>query len=76
MSKYPQTDTPGKLLDALNDPTQFDGVAAYNLSKLLEIFVARELAALPIASNVVINTANPGLRHSSLRRDIPSFAEW
>ena len=44
----------------------------YQLSKLLEIFYIRELAARTKASgksNVIINCANPGLCHSELSRE-------
>lgn len=44
----------------------------YNVSKLLEVFYTRELAAHTKANNkadVIINFLNPGLCHSELARD-------
>ena len=44
----------------------------YPLSKLLQVFCVRELAARTKAtgrSNVIINCSNPGLCHSKLSRE-------
>lgn len=46
--------------------------ARYQLSKLLQIFCVRELAARSKASgksNVIIDCTNPGLCHSELSRE-------
>jgi len=44
----------------------------YPTSKLLNLFFARELASrLPEDSPLVINTINPGLCFSGLRRNLP-----
>lgn len=53
----------------------------YNVSKLLEILVVRELAPLISPENeqkqkVVLNCVNPGLCYSSLSRDAPSVLQW
>lgn len=47
-------------------------VCRYNVSKLLEVFFVRELAARTTANSkpdVIINYLNPGLCHSELGRD-------
>lgn len=62
-AKFAQKDVAGSLLDALNDPKQYaDGSERYNVSKLLNLFMAREIAKLPAAASgqVVVNTVNPG----------------
>ncbi|MCJ1377222.1 hypothetical protein MMC17_000314 [Xylographa soralifera] len=41
----------------------------YNVSKLLNVLWTRELASKIKAKDIVINTVNPGLCHSSLHRD-------
>ena len=50
----------------------------YPLSKLLEVFYTRELAARTKTggkSGVIINYVNPGLCHSRLSRDATFFLE-
>lgn len=42
----------------------------YNVSKLLDVFLAHQIAALPLASGVVVNVINPGLCVSELRREM------
>lgn len=45
---------------------------------VLNVFIAREIAALPVAKDtIVVNVINPGLCVSELRRDINgSFLGW
>lgn len=74
-SKFPQQDAP-TLLAALNDESQALMSDRYNLSKLLDIFITREIAKLPAAQKVVVNTLTPGLCVSELRRDMPWIAAW
>ena len=73
MAQFKCRTTSGPLLNALNDPHNFSGLENYNITKLLEMYLVRELAALPIASGVVVNAANPGLTTSGLRRDQPGW---
>ncbi|KAB2571055.1 Short chain dehydrogenase sol3 [Lasiodiplodia theobromae] len=68
---------PGSLFAALRDEQKSDMMDRYNVSKLLEVFVVRELAALTGNSNnnnnnpypVVISAPNPGFCTSELRRE-------
>jgi retinol dehydrogenase 12 len=61
------------ILDWLNDPSTPIQLR-YPVSKLLNLFFARELASrLPGDSPLVVNAVNPGFCVSSLRRNIPSF---
>lgn len=69
-SRFPQKDAP-TLLAALNDKDQAVFSDIYNTSKLLDIFMTREIAKLPAAHKVNVNTVNPGLCVSELRRDMP-----
>lgn len=61
-----------KPIQALNDQTTFERNDRYRTTKLLDIFMAREFAKLPIAKNVVVSAPNPGFCFSSLRREIDS----
>ena len=61
-----------KPIQALNDPTLFDGHGRYETTKLLDVFMAREFAKLPAAKNVVISAPTPGFCFSSLRREFES----
>ncbi|GAA5968607.1 hypothetical protein JCM11641_007693 [Rhodosporidiobolus odoratus] len=64
-------------LAALNDKELFNGFDRYGVSKVLNVLLARELAKLPqVQSKVVVNSVNPGLTKSSLRREMPWFFEW
>lgn len=77
MAKFEERKSP-RLLKALNDESATDMYDRYQVSKLLEVFYARELAARfqrTGKSNVIINYLNPGLCHSSLSRDGPFFLE-
>lgn len=48
----------------------------YNISKLLDVFLARKIAALPAAKNVQVTTANPGLCKSAFRDDMGPVGAW
>ncbi|PQE17929.1 hypothetical protein CJF32_00008399 [Rutstroemia sp. NJR-2017a WRK4] len=59
------------LMDALRDPNSSYQQERYNVSKLLEILVVRELASKMTASGkspVILNTLTPGFCHSELMR--------
>lgn len=71
-AKFPQQDAP-TLLAALNDKSQADFQDTYNMSKLLDIFMTREIAQLPLAQKVIVNTLTPGLCVSALRTDLPAI---
>lgn len=43
----------------------------YNVSKLLDLFLVREIAKLPLAKDVVVDVVNPGMCVSDLRDDLP-----
>lgn len=38
---------------------------------VLDVFMAREIAKLPVASKVTVASVNPGLCKSDLRKDMP-----
>ena len=71
LAAFKYRDTPGSLLDALNDPKNFS-IDHYNITKLLDVCLAREMAKFPTASGVIVNSVNPGLSTSELRRDLPA----
>lgn len=62
------------ILSKMDEKESFAAPERYNTSKLLNVLWARELASKVDASQVVINTVNPGLCWSSLHRDDPSTA--
>ncbi|KAI9851406.1 MAG: CDP-diacylglycerol--glycerol-3-phosphate 3-phosphatidyltransferase [Thelocarpon superellum] len=65
-------------LQVLGDKDKANMAERYPLSKLLEVFYVRELAARTKTSgkgNVIINCVNPGLCHSSLSREAPFMLE-
>ena len=66
----PPTDDQG-ILEWLNDQSK-PMVSRYPVSKLLNLFFARELASrLPEDSPLVINAVNPGFCISALQRNVP-----
>lgn len=67
-AKFPQQDAP-TILAALNDKSQAIPSDLYNMSKLLDVLVTREIAQLPSAQKINVNSLNPGLCVSELRRD-------
>ena len=71
-AKFNEAKTSGSILDNFKDEKQFDAMDRYSTSKLLDIFMAREIAALPAAANVTVNSVNPGLSRSQLRRSLPA----
>ena len=69
VAAFKYRNTKGSILDAVNDPKNFS-LDHYNIVKLLEVFLAREIASLPMASRIIVNAVNPGLSTSQLRRDM------
>lgn len=57
------------ILERMDEKDSFGNPDRYNASKLLNVLWTRELASKVNPKSVVINTANPGLCHSSLHRD-------
>jgi NAD(P)-dependent dehydrogenase (short-subunit alcohol dehydrogenase family) len=56
--------------DDLQGERSFNGLVAYNLSKLLNILFTAELARRLSGSGVTANCVNPGFVHSSLGREL------
>lgn len=78
---FPQKSAPdGKILSTVNDKAVAEKHwnEQYPVSKLLGVFCVRALAARYPSSNfpVTVNCVNPGLCHSELGRDIPTFPFW
>lgn len=73
LTSFPeQSAAHGEILKTLNDKDTANMSDRYNVSKLLEVFFTRELAARSSSKNdkdVVINFLNPGLCHSELGRN-------
>lgn len=71
MAKFKERDSPN-FLEGLKDKDTANMGERYPLSKLLEVFYVRELAARTKASgksDVIINCTNPGLCQSNLGRE-------
>ncbi|RMJ21457.1 KR domain-containing protein [Aspergillus sp. HF37] len=80
---FPQKSAPdGQLFAAINDKgppeRSWSGMAQYPLSKMLELFVVRAIGEKYPAARfpVTVNRVDPGLCHSELARDYPSWAFW
>lgn len=78
---FPQKSAPdGQIFARVNDKATAEQYwdEQYPLSKLLEIFAVRAIAERDDSStaSVTINTVNPGLCHSELGRDFPTFGFW
>lgn len=71
MAYFAERTVPGPTLTALNDPKHFGLADRYNVSKLISLFLAREIAPLPLAKDVVVNVVHAGLCESGLRDDLP-----
>ncbi|WRT66633.1 uncharacterized protein IL334_003592 [Kwoniella shivajii] len=70
---FPQKNATGSLIEALNDPTQFENMSErYNMSKVLSVFIAREISKLPSVTSgkVTVTSVNPGLCKSEFRADM------
>lgn len=77
----PQKSAPeGGIIAAINDKesAEKNWDEQYPLSKILGVFAVRALAERHPASSipVTINLINPGLCHSELGRDIPTWGFW
>ncbi|GAA5824825.1 hypothetical protein JCM11251_005359 [Rhodosporidiobolus azoricus] len=64
-------------LAALDDESIFKGMDRYNVSKLLDVMMARKFAKLPQvkAKGIIVNSVNPGLTKSGLRKEMGSIGE-
>ena len=74
LAKFAQQDETN-LLEALNDPQYYGNMEVYNTTKLLQVFMTREMAGLSRASNIIVNAVTPGLCKTHLRRDFPKFLD-
>lgn len=80
-TKFPQQHAPdGEIFATVNDKTEAEKnwMDQYPISKLLEVFAIRAIAEKRPASvfPVTVNCVNPGLCHSELARDYPTFGFW
>ncbi len=75
-ASYTRPSSSSLLLD-LDDPNSTNSglLNRYALTRLFDVFLVRQLAALPLGEGVVVNTANRGLCKSRLRRNAPSVIE-
>ena len=67
--------TAPNIIEELDDRSTFGNPDRYNVSKLLNVLWARELAAKVKPSEIIVNTVNPGLVQSSLHRENKNAAE-
>ena len=80
-TKFPQQWAPdGEIFATINDKeaAEKNFTDQYPISKLLEVFGVRAIAQAHPASvfPVTINCVNPGLCHSELGREFPTFGFW
>ncbi|KAJ7698929.1 hypothetical protein B0H17DRAFT_1006365 [Mycena rosella] len=69
LAKFAEKSAPN-MLKTLNTETGADMFDRYPTSKLFAFFIAREIAKLPRAKDVVVNIVSPGLCSSDLGRDL------
>jgi NAD(P)-dependent dehydrogenase (short-subunit alcohol dehydrogenase family) len=67
-SQFPERHAPS-VIEALDDEKSANMAERYSTSKLLEVFMIRELAARVAGTGVTMNMVNPGLCHSRLARN-------
>ena len=76
---FPEKNSP-EIFPALNNKETANMQERYPVSKLLEVFITRELASLHTASenrpHIIINYVTPGLCHSDLTREAPRSMTW
>jgi len=62
------------IFKALNDPAKFEGPSRYATSKLMEVFLARELAERVNSATpeIGICTVHPGMCHSDIAKEMTS----
>ena len=80
-TQFPQKSAPdGEIFAEINNKEMTPKVWSeqYPVSKLLEVFGVRTIAELHPASKfpVTVNCVNPGLCHSELARDSPTWTFW
>lgn len=80
-TQFDQKSAPdGEIFATLNDKTMWEKKWGdqYPVSKLLEVFGVRSIAEKRPASAfpVTVNCVNPGLCHSELAREAPTFKFW
>jgi NAD(P)-dependent dehydrogenase (short-subunit alcohol dehydrogenase family) len=68
---FPEKDAPEGIFNNMNDESKANMAARYPTSKLMEVYIVREMAARKPADKypVTINMLNPGLCHSELGRE-------
>ncbi|KAJ5081770.1 hypothetical protein NUU61_010034 [Penicillium alfredii] len=60
---------PHRILDKINDPKNFNFMTQYTITKLLEVWAVRAIAAKVPASRVIITASCPSLCKSTLGRN-------
>jgi hypothetical protein len=55
------------ILQEMNDPKSFNDLERYMDSKIMEMYLVREIAEHADVQGVVLNAANPGWCHSGVR---------
>ncbi|KAJ6530002.1 hypothetical protein DFH09DRAFT_151650 [Mycena vulgaris] len=68
LARFSQRHVPN-ILETLNDKSKWIQPDRYFITKLFNLFVAREIAMLPKAEGVVVNVVDPGLCSSDISRN-------
>lgn len=76
-TRYTRPKSTSLLLD-LNDPKSKNSsiLDRYNITKFLDVLLARQFSSLLLANEVVVDSVDPGLCESELRRDLPWPVAW
>jgi len=57
------------ILDTVNDPKLFTWLTQYSISKLLEMWLIKEIASKTLSSKIIVTETCPGLCRSNLGRE-------
>lgn len=67
--KIDSVESDGSILEKVNNPDTFSFTSQYIITKLLEMWVVRNIAAVTSSTEVIVVASCPGLCRSSLGRD-------
>jgi retinol dehydrogenase-12 len=73
LAKFPERNTP-EIFQALNNPNQYLQGDRYNVTKMLDLLLTRQLAKSPaVDPDVIVCSVNPNFCKSELMRDTPKI---
>ncbi|CAM1506064.1 Fc.00g057050.m01.CDS01 [Cosmosporella sp. VM-42] len=67
--KAPSLESNGRIIDKVNDRSNFNFLTQYQITKLLAMYVMKQISATTLADEVVVFAVCPGLCKSDIARD-------